>query len=1346
MNDSSSAMSRRPGQAIGRALAAILLLAASLRVAQIRAAENSDWEAAAGRFDITPEFPVQLYGVDPVFGPSEGVEDPLHGRVLVLRDADRVLSVLVVLDAFAVTAALRERICGAIRPELGIYRVRVAVVATGTERTPVLAGSGAAARLALAGEVGAAASKYTDTIVERAVSTIRETTKRVQPARVVHGSEGLERLVIRDLSGTPRAVLFPVAETATTPEASVDLVNRVSSGAPGRVARALETALPGLVALPVRGARVGAVAASGRPGEALERDPVAALAGPERSLGGRIDARFDYVSVAARSSVGLERATVKFPLQVWSLGGELSLLFYPGSSLAAPDSAVWPVTHANADPAVLGGWTGKDEIASLLSDFLRASPGDLLARVKPPPALSPGEALQSFRLLPGLRIELVAAEPLVTDPVAIAFDHRGALYVAEMVDYPLGPGSGKPPESRVRRLADRDGDGFFETSTVFAGGLPYVSGIVCWRNGVLVPAERDIIFLEDTTGDSRADVRRVILTGFLPGNSQHLVNSPGWGHDNWIYFNGGDGADIEIPSKPGREALSLRYTSFRFRPDDLAIEPTTGYRGGFGIGFDVRGHRFVCDNQNHACRVVFERADLEGPNGAVAGETMAVISAHGADIHPSTAPLERFNDPFDVGRFSAACGVHVYGGDRLPPEFDGNLFSCEPVSNLVHRDALVGSGAITAARRVDVDREFLASTDYWFRPVNCSTGPDGGLYIVDMYREVIEHPEWIPLHIQKLFDLRSGRDRGRIYRVVGDEESPYSAPDFERLTGYRGAATLLASPISWWRSTSQRLLVERRDPASVVAVEEVLETSELPAGRSCALWTLEGLGALRPRHVLRAMGDPDPAVRIHGARLAGRLLAAPGSPAPAELAAALGALGADPDARVRLRTALSVGALGERERMAPLLEILRRDVGDRWARTAVLLSAPESPIDLLARCAPLADAKPSPGWSDFMVRLTRLVGAGGGPEERYRALDALTRPVGGERGAWRIPAVAAVLTGMGSSGLEAVLASAPSGLLATGVVLEPERVRENLGQLLARIEETAADPAADLGRRVHAVQLLVHDEPERAFSNLRALMSSREPDDLQRAAIRGLDRLPGEAMREAVSELLVEKLRRMSPAVRAEALDVLVHSRGRAMDLLEAIADGRARPDELSPSHRRDLEEHPDPGVREEARRLLSELSVDPDRDAVVTRYREAIAALDTPPDASRGRELFVEHCSSCHLLRGVGHTVGPDLSALVDRERDAFIADVLDPNRAVDPRYFNYLVTLRDGRFLNGVLVAETPGGVVLRRAEGATDQVPRREMLALEVTGKSLMPEGLEQEIGPALLRDIVAYLKTP
>ncbi|MBI4605228.1 MAG: neutral/alkaline non-lysosomal ceramidase N-terminal domain-containing protein, partial [Planctomycetes bacterium] len=909
---------------------ALLFLAAPVA----RAADG--FLAGAAKVDITPDGPIRLSGYGSRTLPSEGVEDPISARALVLKDSEGVLTVLVSVDAIGIPARVRDRVVGAIRWRTGIYHVRLALAATHTHYAPVIEGS-LRNLFVMTPDESKAVRRYTDSLVERIVQAIDGALAHLEPASVAYGKgsagfaanrrtpggpadHAVPVLAVRSAAGKLLAAAFGYACHATTVQ---DKLNRVSGDWPGRAAAHLEESYPGAVALPLIGCGAdqnphprGELELSRRYGKELADAVEALLGAPLRPLPPRIDAqlenlelrferataREDLEALAASGSEPARRlgrrwleklgrgeappASYKYPVQVWSFGEDLLMVFLAGEVVVdysirlrrelAPREA-WVTAYANDIPGYIpsrrvhaeGGYEGGDSMvvydlpsrwdASIEEDIVGKvkalvpeGPEAYRRRVKPPPPREPREALETFRLVEGLRIELAAAEPEVTDPVAIAFDEEGRMYVAEMRDYPLGPGEGKPAEGRVRVLEDRDLDGYYERSSVLAEAVPYANGIACSRGGVFVTAVPDILYLKDSDGDGRADVRKVVYTGFRPGNSQHLVNSLEHGPDNWIHSNGGDMATVRLvdPPWPRPEGakpvadLPLLHTNLRFDPRTLEVEAESGYRGGFGIAFDEVGSRFVCDNQSHAVNVVLERPDLGRNPHLRIDETMAVITDHGAAVYPVSQVLERLNDPQDYGRFSSACGVCVYGGDNLPAEHRGCLFSCEPVSNLVHRDVLVPSGSTYVARRGEgeADRELLASTDHWFRPVNLATGPDGALYVADMYREVIEHPEWIPEHLQHVLDLKAGMDRGRIWRIAG---APVRRTKLELAVATEAElAASLAHPSSWRRRTAQRLLVERGGAAAAREAARVLEASPSSLGRLHALWTLDGLGAL----------------------------------------------------------------------------------------------------------------------------------------------------------------------------------------------------------------------------------------------------------------------------------------------------------------------------------------------------------------------------------------------------------------------------------------------------------------------------------------------------------------------
>ncbi|MGH9429796.1 MAG: PVC-type heme-binding CxxCH protein, partial [Terriglobia bacterium] len=494
------------------------------------------------------------------------------------------------------------------------------------------------------------------------------------------------------------------------------------------------------------------------------------------------------------------------------------------------------------------------------------------------PPYSPQNAPKTFRIEPGFRMELFVSEPEVSDPVAMEFDEDGRIYVVEMHGYPLDTG----PSGRVKLLRDTDGDGRPDLTTVFAEGLVMPTGVMRWKNGVLVTAAPDILYFEDNNGDGKADIKKVVLTGFPFSNPQHTVNGPVYGLDNWIYlaFEGPSrgilfpqfsdpGEALRFPDRPDVEPVDVARRAVRFRPDSFAVEPRSGETQ-FGHAFDAWGHYFTLNNSNHARHEVIAARYLKRNPDLLVPTAMQNISDHGSNarVYPINRNL-RVEMLTEFGEFTSACGMTQYWGGAFPPQFNGVSFVNEPVHNLVHRDVLGDSGSTFVASRARDGVEFLASTDPWFRPVNLTVGPDGALYLLDYYREVIEHPEWTSTSVQTSQNLYHGSDRGRIYRIVPDS-SPLPPARNLRLSQASDEELVryLESSNVWWRRTAQRLLVDRKSAASVVRLKNLFRQSPSALGRLHALWTLEGLNQLEPALIQSALSDSEAGVRENAIRLA----------------------------------------------------------------------------------------------------------------------------------------------------------------------------------------------------------------------------------------------------------------------------------------------------------------------------------------------------------------------------------------------------------------------------------------------------------------------------------------------
>src|SRR5262245_57393309 len=594
--------------------------------------------------------------------------------------------------------------------------------------------------------------------------------------------------------------------------------------------------------------------------------------------------------------------------------------------------------------------------------LLAAEPQSLKDRLPRLAPKEPAEALKTFKVLDGFRMDLVACEPQLASPVAAAYDEDGRLYVAEMRDYPTPLKPGETPRGRVRLLEDRDGDGVYETATVFAEGLHWPTGIACWDGGVYVTAAPDIWYFKDTDGDGKADVRRKVYTGFVVYNVQALVNGLQWGVDNRIYgVTAANGGDIRPGDQPSATPISVRGRDFRFDPVTGQFEAISG-TAQFGNAFDDWYHRFLSANRLVTGHVVLPAHALSRNPFLPVARTVQDFAAEGVDVplpmYQISPPepwrvvrTERYHaegqklPPSEMvvtGIFTSGTGITIYRGAAYPEHYLGQAFVGNVAGNLVHRRALEPRGGTFTARRTDEKCEFVSSTDNWFRPVNFVNAPDGTLHVIDMYREVVEHPWSIPDDIKAHLDLESGQDRGRIYRLTSPGFTLPKPPRLSRATTAELVATL-ENPNSWWRETAQRLLYQRRDPAAVGPLRRLARESRFPLARVHALGTLHGLGALETVDIVGALRDPAAGVREQAVQFAEpRLEKTP------ELAAAVRAAADDTDARVRFQTAIALGVLPDDAATAALIRIARCDATDVWARLAVLSSSAERSDALFA--------------------------------------------------------------------------------------------------------------------------------------------------------------------------------------------------------------------------------------------------------------------------------------------------------------------------------------------------------------------------------------------------------------
>lgn len=585
-----------------------------------------------------------------------------------------------------------------------------------------------------------------------------------------------------------------------------------------------------------------------------------------------------------------------------------------------------------------------------------------LPRIAP---TEPTAALSMFDIANGFQIQLVASEPLLGSPVAIEWDADGAMYVCEMRGYSENRDDGI---SRIAKLTDTDGDGVYDTRTEFATGLFWPTGLFPYDGGLFVGDAPNLLYLKDTDGDGKADRKQRVLTGFGTSNVQGLMNSFRWGLDNRIHIACSSvGGQIRRANAPTDQAgLSIRGRDLALNPRTYHFEPTSG-AAQHGMSFDDWGRKFVSSNSDHIQQVMYEDRYVAGNPFATAPPARISIAADGPQAEVfRTSPIEPWRvvrtrlrvtgeakGPIEgggraAGYFTGATGVTIYRGDAWPASWKGLAIIGDVGSNLIHRKRLQPNGLERIAKRIDPDSEFVTSRDIWFRPAQFANAPDGSLHVIDVYREVIEHPLSLPAEIKRHLDLTAGRNRGRIYRIVPDGFKPRSQVSL-RTESTTELVSLLAHDNAWHRETAARLLFERQDLDAVAPLRNLVVDSPSPLGRMHAMYALDGLSSLDAPTLLAGLRDSHPQLRRHAVRLSENVGIRD------EVLSGLVELVDDPSLEVRYQLAFTLGTTSYTGRTADLAKLLLKDQSSRWMRAAILTAIGADAEEMLA----LLETKPS---------------------------------------------------------------------------------------------------------------------------------------------------------------------------------------------------------------------------------------------------------------------------------------------------------------------------------------------------------------------------------------------------
>lgn len=927
---------------------------------------------------------------------------------------------------------------------------------------------------------------------------------------------------------------------------------------------------------------------------------------------------------------------------------------------------------------------------------------------------SPEESLAALEVDGEFDIELVVAEPLVCDPVDVVWDDKGRMFVAEMRDYPL-PAAHGPLLSRIRLLEDEDGDGKPDRATTWADNLDHVQGLLPMQGGILATTRTKILFFKDEDNDGFAEEPKVVFQSNEPSHSQLQVSSARWGRDNWIYLNNGLNGKEIYPGDDEDAKVTFSSRNIRVHPVTHEIQAVSGY-GQFGATIDDWGRRFACTNRNP---VIFANMPLAAVSrNPHAGLTKGHvdIAPFGGDSKVYPYELSHTTSNAHLGTHTAACGHGIYRGD-LVPDLKGDIFVCEPPGQLVTRAKFVADGSSFKAERFRVGKqtEFLRSRDEWFRPVNIRTGPDGALYVCDMYRRFIDHARFFPDEFQQAHYMRAGFDQGRIYRIVPKggaakaPQLPESQEDWIAALGHSNG---------WMRETAQRLLVEAGDKDVAARLIDILEDEVNPLAKLHIIQTLNGLGGLPPQMLRALMNvDEDPGLLENVIEIVEPLMVEDNS-----WIEPLTVLTEHKSARVRYRAAIAIGGVETGEVTRALATLAVRDSGDEWIGNAILAGSKNRGGEIFEVVAGGSEVSP-----DFLTRLAAAIAARGDLDEMKTVMDRI-----GDLGS-RIDI--AIIDGL-AQGLRRHKGELKLTSLAQFLSRPPERLADNAKKIQLFVDEAAIavyDARLDVETRLYVFPMLNHLSRDEKMKHFTALIDSKEPPEIRAAAWKlaaGLDR-------NKLADLLFEQWPKLDPSSRGEAIKLLVGG-GTAIRLMKEMKAGNIDPGLVDPMSRWVWLR----SKNEEMKTLAEELFTQPsaDRAGVLNDYR---AALELEGDVEHGREIFTVNCAICHRVDGAGADIGPDITDVRNKPIEGLLSDILDPNRASEARWTGYAIELTDGRRLLGLIAAETADAITFKGL-GVDETVPRDQVKSMTEVGQSLMPVGLEGAIDKQGMADLLEFLR--
>jgi putative membrane-bound dehydrogenase-like protein len=980
---------------------------------------------------------------------------------------------------------------------------------------------------------------------------------------------------------------------------------------------------------------------------------------------------------------------------------------------------------------------------------------------------APDEAVRRMTVADGFAVRLVAAEPVVRQPVAIEFDERGRLWVIQYLQYPNPAGLKRvavdrysrtvydrvpepPPKGpkgadRITILSDFDKAGRARQSKDFLSDLNLATGIAFGHGGVFVLQAPYLLFYPDRDRDDVPDGDPdVLVRGFGMEDAHSVANSLTWGPDGWLYGCQGSTVTADIGG------VEFQQGVWRYHPITRRFELfCEGGGNSWGLDFDRHGNLLYSTN-------VGGFTMLHGVQGAYYWKQ---FGKHGALHNPFAfgyidhVPHRNFK-----GGHVTVGGI-VYQGDSFPERFRDKYVAADLLGHAVYWHDLAPDGS---SFRSAHGGELLLANDTWFAPSDVTPGPDGSVYVADWFDKRTAHPD--P-------DADWDRSNGRVYKIEAKGTRPVAPFDLTKLPSDK-LVSLLAHPNDWFRRKARQVLADRRDPEVIFPLRTLVAEAKDADVQLQALWALYVSGGFNDALAEKLLGHGNPDVRRWTVRFLGDECRV--SPALTKRLAELAA--SEPDAVVRSQLACSARRLPAKDGLPIVRRILERNLDGNdphislllwWAVEAHAVGAREQVLEMFGT----AEA-----WREPLVRgvilerLARRYAAEGG-EAGYTACARLlaSAPATGrgrllaalDQGLQDRPVGPRKSPGTLFSGL-AEVEKPPGPRLAREEKLPPALAKQldalwaddttdvTLIRLCARLGRPAAhdravalaaDPKAPQATRLALLQALGEVGNPGCVAPLLKVVGGGEPEAVQAAALGALQRFE----QEEIAGGLLRHYAKMSPRLRARASEVLLGRKTWARAFLREIDAGRLDAKEVLAEQLRVVALHKDRSLDDLVRKHWGNIrpGTPEEKLAEMRRLSNDLRAGGGSPAA--GRELFRKHCATCHKLFGEGESVGPDLTHANRKDRDYLLASVVDPSAVVRKEYLAYDVQTTDGRFLTGLIAEQTPSAVTLLDGKNQRTKVARDRIESMRESPVSLMPENILKELKPQELRDLFSYLQT-